>query len=286
MKYLVLIIVSSLLVCSAIAQDSDMGDDFESGDMLDLEDEVEIISEVVDEDLEHGEEIDDQVADGDQDVENDQGANEEDLYTASGEDGIEKRSVSGAIESITGLNNDVTVKDARFTTLITSKSFSAGQLDELLSTVELFDFLLNEKLRKYHNLASKIYGERFGDRPIQIMFMDENINVMDNELRICHNLTVIETYLKPVKEQIKALKVNFIALDDDLPAALTFICNSLSKTLKSLEISGSGWHDLEPFKKSIFPALEELSIFGSNIPEDKKLNFKKIFPNVNRLAKD
>lgn len=133
-------------------------------------------------------------------------------------------------------NPNVIVKRDQFTNWLNSESVSDAQIDGLMSQitlVELFHyFLLNSKLKKYHALASKTYGARSMKRPINIMWNDDSLTAYDNEVRIKSSLNIVKRLLKPIKEHVKWLKLNFIHLDDELPAALTFIHNTFGKTLE------------------------------------------------------
>lgn len=199
--------------------------------------------------------------------------------------GIEERRNSGVIPKLMGLKAGTRVNRNQFTNWLNSRTVSDAQINGLLSKIstrELFHyFLLNKELRKYKTLVDRQCAARFANRPINIMWGDEDITAFDNEVRINSNLTVIKKMLPPIKKHIKALKVNFIQLDDDLPAALIFIHTTLGATLESLEICGGEQHDFEPFKKFTFPALKTLVIFGSDLP---KLNYKRIFSRVDSLT--
>lgn len=258
MKFLTLTIISCLWISATIVQGKN-GSDTETDDTS-TESDPDPDDEAYDDDLP--------------------------MFRTSVNDGLFERSNSGAIPKIMGLKSGTTVNRDQFTNWLNSNRISNAKINELLSlvsTAEMFQyFFFNNKLKKYHNLAAKKYGERFANRPVDIMWGDKNLTAFDNQLWIKCITTNVKRHIKPIKDHIKALRINLLQFDEDkLAAALIYIHNTLGNKLESLELRVGREENFQPFKTFKFPAVKELTIFNIDLPN---FNYKEMFPSVESLT--
>lgn len=170
---------------------------------------------------------------------------------------------------------------------------SMGSIDENVledySVKELYDFMQMDQYKQYHSVAAEVYGEKFGDIPIQGVNYKRRDFEFENDVIYFGKLETFTEFLRSFNRYIRNIKVDSLESvhewgstpDAVISAVLEAIDEHCGDTLTHFELREDHLNFVNNIKFT-FPSVEELSLYKCAI-YTATIDLKTTFPNVRRL---